>query len=95
MYKRLANVEKSSATSPPEAAAIMSSADVSKLAPPPPQGEHADTVAKAEVLSLKPQARIWEKRSNLFFLSKPEVVLENIEARQTAAEQLKKEQHEE
>ena len=72
---------------------MSSSSDVSK--PSPPQGgEQADIVAKAEVRSLKPQARVWEKRSGLFFLSKPEVVLENIEARQTAAEQLKKESQE-
>ena len=57
-------------------------------------GEAADVVAMAEIKSLKPSARVWEKKAGLFFLAKKDDVLANINARQKAAAQLEKEQEE-
>ena len=45
-------------------------------------GASQDAVAAAEIRSLKPDARVYEKRTpNLFFLTSKKVALENIERR--------------
>ena len=57
--------------------------------PPPPQpsqhrsyvGSSADAVALAEVKSLKPGARVYERRTpNIFFLTPRETAVANLEA---------------
>ena len=58
---------------------------------PPPEGDggrsyvgvSADAVAAAEIRSLKPGARVYERRTpNIFFLSTPKAALANLEAAQ-------------
>ena len=56
----------------------------------PPAGEDADIVAAAEIRSLKPGARVFEKKSSLFFLSTPGQALANIEARKQAEDEFNK-----
>ena len=49
-----------------------------------------DEIAAAELASLKPGARVYEKKSDLFFLSSKEEALEHLAAKKAAKEELKK-----
>ena len=46
--------------------------------------EKDTVVAKAEILSLKPGARVYEKRSNLFFRVSKEEAIQHLDAKKPA-----------
>lgn len=57
---------------------------------PPQLLQATPTLAAAEIRSLKPGARVFEKKSSLFFLSTPGQALANIEARKQAEDEFNK-----
>ena len=49
-----------------------------------------DEIAAAEIASLKPGAKVFEKKSALFFLSTKDVALEHLAAKKAASKELDK-----
>ena len=47
-----------------------------------------DEIAAAEIASLKPGAKVFEKKSALFFLSTKDVALEHLAAKKAASKEL-------